>query len=371
MRKNNYPNRLNSVLVFAAVAACGGEMPLDTETMSSSLSATIAQWTFTSPNSIQTTLGLADVEAVVGDFDRNGRDDFALISGGIFVGYNSQFSTGSYWTNGYVDAGFDNAFDNAKHIAVGDFNGDDRDDIALLGAHPTVVDIAYGKAGGGFDFLTRSDYALQYWASQPGAQVATGDFDRNGRDDIAIAGGSGWTSIVVALSSSNGSFSTRFVYAPQFAAWAADPGAQLVSGNFDGDPRDDLAVVGGQGHWLIGLALARYDRTTGLAFAETTRHAPWVVNLAKQPHAKVLVGDFDRDDDDDFAVVGAAYASEFAFGFQTGSTITEELWNGDPSFVTDAKQARFVLAGALGPSNDDIFMLDQLFTTSPTMHIGL
>ena len=43
-------------------------------------------------------------------------------------------------------------------------------------------------------------------AATPGVQVLTGDFNGDGRTDIALTGVAGWASIPVALSNGDGTF---------------------------------------------------------------------------------------------------------------------------------------------------------------------
>jgi hypothetical protein len=60
----------------------------------------------------------------------------------------------------------------------------------------------------------------------------TGDFNADGRTDLAAFGGSGWTTVPVAQSNGNGSFTVTNIAAGSFAGLAATPGVKILTGNF-------------------------------------------------------------------------------------------------------------------------------------------
>ncbi|MEO8041622.1 MAG: FG-GAP-like repeat-containing protein [Acidobacteriota bacterium] len=88
-----------------------------------------------------------------------------------------------------------------RSLAIGDFNGDGRDDLAvgvpfedLANSNAGAVQIFFGSSGS--DVFTTNDNRFLSQAVIPGVAVeyndrmgwalATGDFDRDGRDDLAI-----------------------------------------------------------------------------------------------------------------------------------------------------------------------------------------
>jgi hypothetical protein len=53
----------------------------------------------------------------------------------------------------------------------------------------------------------------------PNVKVLVGDFNGDGRTDIALIGGTGWQSIPVAFSNGDGTFTVTNYNAGDFASW--------------------------------------------------------------------------------------------------------------------------------------------------------
>ncbi|MCI0421993.1 MAG: VCBS repeat-containing protein, partial [Acidobacteria bacterium] len=138
---------------------------------------------------------------------------------------------------------------------TGDFDRDGKTDIALAVAGWDSLPVAMSKGDGTFfvrnDRVRRSIYGehwIDYVASDPYVVKLTGDFNGDGTTDIMLAGGAGWDRLLVAFSWSPGSFWLTSFYARDFASWASDPQAVKLTGDFNGDGRTDIALTG-PGYW--------------------------------------------------------------------------------------------------------------------------
>jgi hypothetical protein len=108
----------------------------------------------------------------------------------------------------------------------GDVNANGASDIALVGAAgATTIPVAFSLGGGSFVTTTIAESVFPGLAAQSGAKPVAGDFNGDGRADIALVGAVGWTSIPVA-------------------------------GDFNGDGRGDIALVGGAGWTTVPVALS-------------------------------------------------------------------------------------------------------------------
>jgi hypothetical protein len=110
-------------------------------------------------------------------------------------------------------------------LAVGDFNGDGRADVAVVDSSGSKVDVLLGNGDGTFQPFT--SYAVA------GASCVTvGDFNGDGKSDLAVGSSSG---IAVLLGTGNGAFQAVIYSAGN------SPGSLLVT-DFNGDGKADLAL---------------------------------------------------------------------------------------------------------------------------------
>src|SRR5262249_1187814 len=136
---------------------------------------------------------------------------------------------------------------------AGDFDGDGRSDIAYTaGFTPdylpwSSIPVAFSRGDGNWTGTN------QYVPIFPGASVTgdaillAGDFNADGKSAIAlINGGSGYDQVVLfALSLGDGNFTVQASSATALTTVYAKQGGRGFSGDFDGDGRTDIGLVGG------------------------------------------------------------------------------------------------------------------------------
>jgi hypothetical protein len=182
--------------------------------------------------------GSGPVSVAVGDFNGDGKPDLAVA--------NSDFSSGIGNVSvlmGKGDGTFQAAVNYAAgshpgFVAVGDFNGDGKPDLAVTnqfsgdgsGSGSNNVSVLMGKGDGTFEA------AVNYAAGSVPAFVAVGDFNGDGKPDLAVANG-GSNNVSVLLGKGDGTFQTAVNYAV-----GAYP-ALVALGDFNGDGKPDLAVA--------------------------------------------------------------------------------------------------------------------------------
>jgi uncharacterized protein (TIGR03437 family) len=182
---------------------------------------------------------------IVTDFDGDGNLD--IINGtGDARGFGAAFDSGNIDIllgkgNGTFDGAASISFPNVNNVtsmAVGDFNGDGRPDIALQ-SFPQI-NYALGNSLGGFQNPTKLDTN-----SLTPNFVAAGDFNGDGRADLAVTLGSSAGNLGIALSNGNG-------FSPM-TTQTTDGGTPsgIVPADFDGDGKLDLAVTNRTGTLVI------------------------------------------------------------------------------------------------------------------------
>jgi hypothetical protein len=169
-------------------------------------------------------------------------------------------------------------------MAVGDFNGDGKPDLAVTNQFMNAVTVLLGDGAGGFTPASGSPFAT---GTSP-ASVAVGDFNGDGKPDLAIANSADGT---VTVLSGNGSGGFTPATGSPFTTGTSP--ASLAVGDFNGDGRPDLAVANAASNdltVLLGNVAGRFTPANGSPFAAGTSPA------------SVAVGDFNGDGNPDLAI---------------------------------------------------------------------
>ena len=274
------------------LAASNGDCSFNATTYADS---TFASWAST-PN----------VARLTGDFNNDGRTDIALIGGANWTLAKIAFSKGdgtfTLLQGTAPNFMFWAAASSAARL-VGDFNGDGRSDIALLGdPNWHTIPVAFSNGDASFQ-VTNADVSIPhnfaFWATSATATKLVGDFNGDGKSDIALIGDPSWHTIPIAFSRGDGSFQISNAEVGSFASDWAHQAAQIVVGDFNGDGRDDIALIGHPAWHTIPVAFADGSGTFRITNGDVGSFAAW----AALPGVTRLVGDFNGDGRADIALV--------------------------------------------------------------------
>jgi hypothetical protein len=362
---------------------------------------------------------------VYGDFDGDGFDDLAsgipnedvgICCGEGYVGETGAVSIIYGYKNGLDPKLGDQLLTQASlsgipssdgrldsfgsSLALGDFNGDGFDDLAI-GVPNDLIDgtrvgsvyVVYGTVlglGGDEEPNTPLQVFLQgvdgindsgEEGDQFGSSLTSGDFNADGKDDLAIgvpdesvgsisnAGG-----VEVIYGSSSG-LSSTLVKADQF--WTQDSsnvdnsaetddhfGSSLTSGDFNADGKDDLAI-GVSNENVVSISNAGgvqviYGTSSGLSATSPIANQFWTQDSSNVDNSaetddlfgySLTSGDFNADGKDDLAIgvpeehvgpISNAGGAQVIYGSSSGLSATlvksDQFWTQDSTNVDDTAE---------------------------------
>ncbi|MEU0002073.1 FG-GAP-like repeat-containing protein [Streptomyces microflavus] len=270
-------------------------------------------------------------------------------------------------------------------VASGDFNGDGREDVAAFYDNGTSAE---GKNRASlFAFYSNSTgFAApkKVWSTPGGftwskSQLTSGDYNGDGKDDIAVFYDSGssdtgqMSSIYTFTSTGTGFSSPKQTWTtPGGFTWSM---SKVTSGDYNGDGKDDIAVFYDGGSSDTGRVSSLYTfNSTGTGFANPRK--TWTTPGGFTWSAgQVTSGDYNKDGKDDVAVLyngGKSADGKFVSSLYTfnsnGTTFDNprKTWTSSGSFNWSA--TKLTSGDYSGDGRDDVAVLYNRGTTEAGVH---
>jgi hypothetical protein len=240
-------------------------------------------WAQCFQNTLNIGVGAQPMSVVVGDFNRDNKPDLAVAnnnSNTVSVLLND--GTGGF--SGKTDFGVGTQ---PRSVTVGDFNSDGNPDLVVANYNSNNVSVLLGNGSGGFG--TKTDFAV---GNRP-SSVAVGDFNNDSKLDL-ITTNAGSNNVSVLLGNGSGGF-----------------GAAIDFGVGDGASPQSVALADFNDDGLLDIAVANAGNNT-VFVAKGTGTGGFNNAIPFQGDAvpvAVVIADFNHDGKLDLAVANNSGSS--------------------------------------------------------------
>ncbi len=246
-----------------------------------------AQVQFSGPKNYP--VGTMPVAATVGDFNGDGKQDLAVVnsgSGNVSILLGNGDGTFQPAVNYSVSS-------SPTFAAVGDFNGDGKLDLVVANGSANTVSILVGNGDGSFQ------PPVQYSVGVPADYTAVADFNGDGKPDLLASSGGSQGTVSILLGNGDATFQPAVITSVPASGLKQLVGPFVAIVDFNGDGHLDVATAEASGNIeIIGGSLIIL-----LGRGDGTFQPPAMFRIADLLGASsVAKGDFNRDGKVDLAV---------------------------------------------------------------------
>jgi hypothetical protein len=314
--------------------------------------------------------GRGPVSVAAGDLNGDGRSDLVVANSSDVFTVSALLNTtppGAAICSFAAQQRFDFNLSSPSSVAVGDFNGDGKPDLAITDSGtPTKVSVVLNTTVPGASactFAPARSFPAADLLGNAATSVVVGDFNGDGKPDLAVASwaisGNGAGTVSVLLNTTSAGASTPS-FAPQQSFSAGTQAFSIATGDFDGDGKPDLAVANA----YLGMqgAVSVLLNTTALG-ASAPSFAAQQTFGAGPGATSVAVGDFNGDGRPDFVVANDGAHEDANTVSALLNTMVPVSLNGSPATGTiqdnDAPASITIAAG-----NNQSAVVNTAFATN-------
>ena len=233
------------------------------------------------------------LKAYAGDFNGDGKDDVLVHSGNAIHIYRSNGSQLDVVFSAVERVPGSWQFQPGDRFYVGDFNGDGKDEVAVFNGTNWIMEylgLLADDGANGLKLIARYDNRMPNWDYTPGDRFYVADFNGDGKKDLFVFNGGNWAIPYVGMLRSTGAgFTLAKRYDANLPGWQMRPGDRHYIGDFTGNGREDLLVFNGSNWSIPYLGMLR---STGTALAMSKRYDATMPGWQMRPGDRHYIGDF-------------------------------------------------------------------------------
>ena len=230
-------------------------------------------------------------------------------------------------------------------VAIGDFNGDGKPDIAVTNLISNTVSVLLNTTSPGA--TTPSFAAQQTFTVGNPASVVIGDLNGDGKPDLVVANNSVSGTVSVLLNTTAPGTTTASFATQQTFSVGSHPAASVAIGDLDGDGKPDL-VVANEGSNTVSVLL-----NTTAPGANTPSFAAQQTFATGSGPFSVAIGDLNGDGKPDLAVTNS-YSNTVSVLLNTTPCVTAFGVSAKTDFAVDYDPVSVAIGDLNGDGKPDL-----------------
>ncbi|OUJ74463.1 M64 family metallopeptidase [Hymenobacter crusticola] len=247
--------------------------------------------------------GRTFLKCYAGDFNGDGKSDLLMHNGNSIMICRSNGAQLDVVFSAVERVPGSWQFKPNDRFYIGDFNGDGKDEVAVFNGSDWGMEylgLLADDGKNGLKLIARYDNTMPNWDFKKDDQFFVADFNGDGKKDLIVFNGTNWSMPYLGMLQCSGTgFSLVRRYDGNFAGWQMTAGDKFYVGDFDGDGKQDLYVFNGDNWSIPYLAM---HRSTGNAYTMVKRYDANLAGWNMTKGDKFYPGDFNGDGKTDLYV---------------------------------------------------------------------